>query len=40
VPVTRLGTVGGRQFTIEGYIDLPLEQIEPVWRESLEKMLA
>ncbi|GAI28947.1 unnamed protein product, partial [marine sediment metagenome] len=40
VPITRLGTVGGRQFTIEGYIDLALEQIEPVWRESLEKMLA
>jgi len=39
VPITRLGTVGGRRFTITGYIDLPLEQIEPVWRESLEKML-
>jgi len=39
VPITRLGTVGGRQFTIAGYIDLPLEQIEPIWRESLEKIL-
>ena len=39
MPVTRLGTVGGRRFTIEGYIDLTLEQIEPVWRDSLEKML-
>ena len=39
VPVTRLGTVGGRRFTIAGYIDLPLEQIEPVWRDSLEKIL-
>jgi len=40
VPVARLGTVGGKRFTIAGYIDLPLEQIEPIWRESLEKMLA
>ena len=39
VPITRLGVVGGRQFTIEGYIDLPLDQIEPIWQESLEKML-
>jgi len=39
VPITRLGTVGGRRFTIEGYIDLPLEQIEPIWRDSLEKIL-
>ncbi len=40
VPVTRLGVVGGRRFTIENCIDLPLEQIESVWRGSLEKILA
>ena len=39
VPVTRLGAVGGKRFTIADYIDLPLEQIEPVWRDSLEKIL-
>ena len=39
VPVTRLGVVGGRQFTIEGCIDLPLEQAESVWRGSLKKIL-
>lgn len=39
VPVTKLGVVGGRQFTIENCIDLPLEQIESVWRRSLEKIM-
>jgi len=39
VPVTRLGVVGGSRFIIEGCIDLPLEQIELVWRKSLEKIL-
>jgi len=39
VPVTKLGVVGGRQFTIENCIDLPLEQIESVWRRSLEKIV-
>jgi len=39
VPVTRLGVVGGKRFTIEGCIDLPLEQIESVWRGSLKKIL-
>jgi len=39
VPVTRLGVVGGRRFIIEGCIDLPLEQVESVWRGSLEKLL-
>jgi len=40
VPVTRLGVVGGRRFTIENCIDLSLEQTESVWRGSLEKILA
>jgi len=39
VPVTRLGVVGGKRFTIEGCIDLPLEQVASVWRGSLEKIL-
>ncbi|MBA7626411.1 Phosphoribosylformylglycinamidine synthase subunit PurL [subsurface metagenome] len=39
VPITKLGTVGDKRFTIAGYIDLSLEQIEPVWRDSLEKIL-
>ncbi len=39
IPVTKLGTVGGKRFIIDGYIDLPLEEIEAVWREGLEKML-
>jgi len=40
VPVTRLGVVGGKRFTIEGCVDLPLEQIESVWRKSLEKIVS
>ena len=40
VPLTRLGTIGGKRFIIDGYIDLPLEDMEAVWRESLEKMLS
>ena len=40
VPVTRLGVVEGKRFVIAPYIDLPLEQVEPVWRESLGKVLA
>ncbi|HUU08807.1 MAG TPA: phosphoribosylformylglycinamidine synthase subunit PurL [Dehalococcoidales bacterium] len=40
VPLTRLGVVGGRRFTIEGCLDLPLEQIDSAWRESLAKILA
>ena len=39
VPLTGLGVVGGKRFIIDGYIDLPLEQIESVWRGSLEKIL-
>jgi len=39
VPITRLGVVGGKRFVADKYIDLPLEQIEPVWRESLSKVL-
>jgi phosphoribosylformylglycinamidine synthase len=39
VPVTRLGVVGGRRFIIEGCIDLPLQQVESVWRGALEKIL-
>jgi len=39
VPITKLGMVGGKRFVIAPYIDLRLEQIKPVWEESLEKML-
>jgi len=39
VPVTRLGVVGGRRFTIGNCIDLPLEQIESVWQKSLGETL-
>jgi len=39
IPATRLGTVDGRRFIIPGYIDLPLEDMEAVWRQSLEKIL-
>jgi len=39
IPLTRLGTVGGKRFIMRGYIDLPLEDMEAVWRESLEKIL-
>jgi phosphoribosylformylglycinamidine synthase len=40
VPLTRLGTVGGKRFIIDGYIDLPLEEMAAVWRQSLEKILS
>jgi phosphoribosylformylglycinamidine synthase len=39
VPVTRLGVVGGRRFTIGNCIDLPLEQIKSVWQKSLGEIL-
>ena len=39
VPVTRLGVVGGRRFTIGNCIDLPLEQIKSVWQRSLGEIL-
>ena len=39
VPLTRLGVVGGTRFAVEGCIDLPLEQVESVWRGSLKKIL-
>ncbi len=39
IPATRLGTVGGKRFIIDGYIDLPLKEMEAAWRQSLEKML-
>jgi phosphoribosylformylglycinamidine synthase len=39
VPLTRLGTVSGKRFIIDGYIDLPLTEMEAVWRHSLEKIL-
>jgi len=40
VPLTRLGTAGGRRFTIDRYIDLPLDEMEAAWRQSLDKMLS
>jgi len=39
VPVTRLGVVEGKRFVVGKYIDLSLEQVESVWRESLGKVL-
>ncbi len=40
VPLRRLGVVGGKQFVIEGLIDMPLEQIEWAWRSGLEEALS
>ena len=39
VPMWRLGVVGGRRLVIAGLVDLPLEQIERVWRRGLEEAL-
>lgn len=39
VPLELLGQVGGERFVIEGYIDLPLNQIERAWRKGLEEAL-
>lgn len=40
VPVTKLGVVGGKRFIISDFIDLGLEQMKTVWRDSLEKTLS
>ena len=40
VPITKLGVVGGKRFIISDFIDLGLEQMEAVWRDSLEKTLS
>ncbi len=35
VPLTWLGKVGGRSLVVEGYIDLPLAEVEKAWRYGL-----
>ena len=39
VSVKKLGTVSGKRFILEGYIDLALEEMRDVWRDGLEKLL-
>jgi phosphoribosylformylglycinamidine synthase len=39
VPLKTLGVVGGERFIIEGFIDLPLNQVERAWRKGLEEAL-
>ncbi len=39
VSAAKLGVVGGKKFTLKGYVDLPLKKIEGVWRGGLEKLL-
>ena len=35
VPVTRLGIVGGRQFSLKGHIDLPISELHQAWWNGL-----
>jgi hypothetical protein len=39
LPVSRLGTVGGSRLVIEGLIDLPVAELNRIWRTSFAKML-
>ncbi len=39
VPLTLLGSVGGRRLTVKGYLDLSLAEIEEVWRNGLKRLL-
>ena len=39
VPLTLLGSVGGKRLTVKGYIDLPLAEIEEAWRNGLKRLL-
>ncbi|MBE0415817.1 MAG: phosphoribosylformylglycinamidine synthase subunit PurL, partial [Dehalococcoidia bacterium] len=39
VPLKPLGLVGGERFIIEGFIDLPVNQIKRAWQEGLEEAL-
>ena len=39
VSVKKLGTVSGKRFILEGYIDVALEEMRDVWRDGLEKLL-
>ena len=39
VPLTLLGSVGGKRLTVKGYLDLSLAEIEEVWRNGLKRLL-
>jgi phosphoribosylformylglycinamidine synthase len=36
VPIAKLGTVGGKKFTLGKYLSAPLKEIESVWKGGLE----
>jgi hypothetical protein len=39
VPLTLLGTVGGKRLSVKGYIDLSLAEIGRAWRNGLKQLL-
>jgi len=39
IPVTLLGTVGGKRLSVKGYINLPLAEIGKAWRNGLKQLL-
>jgi phosphoribosylformylglycinamidine synthase len=39
VSANKLGVVGGTRFTLKGYVDLSLKEVEQAWRGGLEKLL-
>lgn len=39
IGVRRLGSVGGKRFTVEGLIDVGLERARGMWHDGLERML-
>jgi phosphoribosylformylglycinamidine synthase len=39
VPLTLLGTVGGKRLSVGGYIDLPLAETGKAWRDGIKQLL-
>lgn len=40
VPLTLLGSVGGKRLVVKGYIDLTLPEVEEAWRNGLKRLLS
>ena len=40
VPLQKLGITNGKQFVIEGLVDLPLEDLADAWHNGLQRAIA
>ncbi len=40
VPLARLGTVGGKNFCLGSYLDVPMPEVEDAWKNGLSRSLA